>query len=123
MAEAEETEPEVIADGDIKLSRQTFPCYVYTEEACYQLPLYFVDDVMDMPFIEITDLCEMLVTVYQGFNGDTGYGLHLEKGGSVVQVTRENGCTMTIDFDEGTVLFEKSTGAFWRLVVVSKPES
>ena len=106
VAEAEETEPEVIADGDIKLSRQIFPCYVYTEEACYQLPLYFVDDVMDMPFIEITDLCEMLVTVYQGFNGDTGYGLHLEKDGSVVQVTRENGYTMTIDFDEGTVLFE-----------------
>ena len=55
------------------------------------MPLYFVNGVEDLPYINLMDWADLMVTVMQKVCGDKDYGLNVETDGDLVQLTRENG--------------------------------
>ena len=99
-------DPEVITEGDPSISRRVYPGFMYFAENTFELPLYFIDGVDDLPYIELKDMCNLLVSVYRDLLKDEGYSLHVETDGPVAEVTRDNGYTMLIDYEKGTILFD-----------------
>ena len=97
------------AENDVELSsfsEEVFPCYFYEMETAFDLPLYFINGVTDLPYINFSDWADILVTVYHSYIGDPDYSLTLETDGNVVEVTRENGYSMIMDFEESTFAIE-----------------
>lgn len=93
------------ADEETELAsytEQTFPFYLYDPEYSYDLPLYFINDISDLPYIDLADLGDMLVTIYQYCLGDTGYELNYETDGSVALITRESGYSLLITISRYT---------------------
>ena len=94
------------AAGEAAISTREYRCYLYNYDNRIDLPLYFVDDVTDLPFIEMNDLCDLMVRVYHDLAKDAGYDLSIEKNGPLVELSRENGYSLLIDFEDGTMLFD-----------------
>ena len=68
-------------------------------------PVYFLDGVDDLPYLEMDDMLNLLVFLNQDCIGDDGYKLSCEYDYSKVTVKRENGYSATFDFDNGTITF------------------
>ena len=100
-----DADPEVVTEGDPAINRRNLPCYMVTMEKRTEIPLYFVNGIEDIPYMEADDLTEILTTVYHELRQEESYSLKAEKEGSVVTFTRENGHTLKIDFDERTMVF------------------
>ena len=90
----------------VSISMQEYPCYLYELDYSVPLNLYFVNDVTDLPYIDLKDLADLLVCFRQEFMGDEGYELYLETDGYLAQLTRENRYSMLLNFQEGTISFE-----------------
>ena len=71
-----------------------------------RVPLYFIDGVDDLPYVEIRDWAELLYFVNVEFNEDEGYGLNIEYGNGKVTLERESGYTLELDFRNDRLLFE-----------------
>ena len=69
-------------------------------------PLYFLDGVDDLPYLEFEDMAALLWFLNQECMGDSGYDLSIEYKYSKVTLSRENGYTATFDFDKGTITFD-----------------
>ena len=87
-------------------SRKTYPLYVGVLGNKLEIPLYFVDGVTDLPFVNLSDWIDLMVTVNKGYRGDEDYGMSAEMDGPCVLCTRENGYSMLVDFKERTITFE-----------------
>ena len=72
-------------------------------------PVYFVDGVEDLPFMNMEDWKDLLVYAYNRVdtNGDKEYGLEMEvsEDGKSVTLTRDTGYPMKVDFEDGTMKF------------------
>ena len=101
--QADDTEEDV---SMASFSEKVFPCYLYDLENEFDLPLYFINDVTDLPYVNMADWADVLVTIYQSLLGDANYGLYLETDGNVLQLTRENEYSALMDFQECTFTFE-----------------
>ena len=102
--QADDTEDEDLTKASV--SETVFPCYFFDIENEFDLPLYFINDVTDVPFVNIADWADVLVTVYQSYIEDPNYELYLETDGNVVQLSRENGYSVIMDFQDCTFNFE-----------------
>lgn len=91
--------------GDVSIEQETFPCYLDSLENELELPVYFVNGVRDLPYIDLSDWADIMTTV-SNYYGDTGYELYLETDGHVALLTRDNEYWMLVDFQEGTIAFE-----------------
>ena len=67
--------------------KRTYPTYVgkTAEDILNQeFPLYFMDGVDDLPFVELNDWAELLYYIYTEERGDTGYGLSITTADNAV---------------------------------------
>ena len=87
------------------VSEETFPCYYDDVDVSFDLPVYFVNGVTDLPFMNLIDWTDVMTTVYQE-EGYEDYELSIEADGHVVMLTRENDYSMLVDFREKTISFE-----------------
>ena len=90
--------------GGATYTKQEVPFYFGTMESTLTYPLYFINDAMDLPYINLEDWADLMVQIYGDVNGP--YKLRLEIDGNVTQLTRENGYSMIIDFEEEKILFD-----------------
>ena len=70
------------------------------------IPLYFVDGVDDLPYVEIRDWAKLLYFVNVEFNQDTGYDLSYTCENGKVTLERENGYILELDFLNDKLIFE-----------------
>ncbi len=71
-----------------------------------EIPLYFVDGVDDLPYVEIEDWAMLLYFINTEFNEDAGYDLALRYNGDVVTLERESGYTLRFDFENDRLIFD-----------------
>ena len=71
-----------------------------------EFPLYFLDGVDDLPFVEIYDWAELLYFINTSLFSDIGYGLKIEYKGDIVTLERENEYTLDFDFGNRKLVFE-----------------
>ena len=72
------------------------------------LPLYFVDGVDDLPFVDLSNWKDFLIMVNDGGDKEnsSGYQLTYEEKGNTVVLTREDGqYYMIVDFENGKIRF------------------
>ena len=69
-----------------------------------QFPLFFIDGVDDLPYVNVGDWVD-LMNFYHRDAGDPGYVLEIDSNDDVVTMTRENGYTMTIDYENDKIVF------------------
>ena len=101
-----DADPEIVTKGDPAISRRNLPCYMITMGMRRELPLYFVNDIPDIPYMEVDSLTELLTQVYHDLLKDEGYSLEAIKEGTSVTFVRENDYILKIDFDERTMVFD-----------------
>ena len=69
-------------------------------------PLYFIDGVNDLPYVEIGDWAALLYFINTELRSDPGYDLSIERKEGVVTLERENGYTLDFDFASNRLVFE-----------------
>jgi hypothetical protein len=92
-------------DGTVTITSRTVPWYLGELDTTFDSPVYFVDGVTDLPYVNLGDWVDVMVSVYS-WNGDTNYALALETDGHVAMFSRETGYSMLFDFQEGTITFD-----------------
>ena len=93
-----------------QIEKKDFPlCYGSKDTVLMDnVPLYFVDGVDDLPFVDLKDWKDVLITVNDGNDKEkpSGYQLTYEEKGNTVVLTREDGqYTMNVDFENGKIRF------------------
>jgi len=61
-------------DSDVKVTVRVLPSYLGDPETNFELPVYFINGVDDMPYIDLKDWLNVMVSLMY-WVGDTGYGL------------------------------------------------
>ena len=91
-----------------QIREQSFPCYIddLDTELKEPYPLYFVDGVDDLPYVELYAWAELLCFLNREHCSDPGYGLTIYENGDTVRLERESGYTMELDFENDTILFD-----------------
>ncbi len=87
------------------ISTKMVPLYVISMQFELEIPLYFMDEQEDIPWISMTDAHELLLMTYQ-LLGDAGYQLTMETEGKRFFFIRENGSMTEIDFEKGRVIWD-----------------
>ena len=70
-----------------------------------EFPLAFIDGVDDLPYVNIGDWVELVNFYYTDCADDPDYALTIDSDNDVVTLTRENGYTMTIDYEKDRIVF------------------
>ena len=97
--------PQTEADTSVPtVSSETMPFYFYDMDNRFDYPVYFINDVKDLPYVNLSDWVEIMTGMLGG--DEEPYNLELETDGSVAMVTRENGFSMVIDFENPSIIFE-----------------
>ncbi len=92
-----------------KIVKRTYPTYVgkTAEDVLNQeFPLYFVDGVDDLPFVDLSDWAELLYFIYTEELGDKGYELSITTADNAVTLARENDYSLTFDFGKHKLVYE-----------------
>ena len=94
--------------GGEKSTENKYPLY-YQGAKLQELPLYFLNDVNDLPYIEVDDCVALLKNFYQFI--DKSDELSISKSGSIVKLVRQNetygvNIPVTIDFENDTIRFQ-----------------
>ena len=74
------------------------------------VPLQFVDDVEDLPWVDIEIWGQVLNYLQQEVYSEKNFEVTYTCDGETAQLTRENGCMMLADFEEGTLFFDDYNG-------------
>ena len=94
-----------------QVTTKVFPVYAFSVEETWRedFPLYFLDGVEDIPFVNLEDWKEVLVFIYNQLSaGEKTYTLDFEvlEEGKKVRLTRESGFPLVIDFEKGQMIFQ-----------------
>ena len=103
-AQAEEAEPA----GAHSIVEKTYTFYIgktADDTLNQEFPLYFIDGVDDLPYVEITDWAKLLYFINTDMNGDPGYGLDVHYQDDAVVLERENSYTLAFDFVNDRLVF------------------
>ena len=103
VAEDDEEEEDL---SKASVSEKVYPFYFYDIENEAELPLYFINEVDDLPYVNLSDWSDLMVDIYQYGLDDEGYELYLETDDNVAMLTRESGYSLVMDFAESTMSFE-----------------
>ncbi|MBR1559885.1 MAG: hypothetical protein IJ646_06560 [Clostridia bacterium] len=100
-----ETAPQLNLDYEIEGWYYTL--YVGDIDAYLEdIPLYFVNGVYDLPWMELTDFCDLMTTLAAEFQGDADYDLSVDASEEgKVYMNRENDYYALADFVNGKVTF------------------
>ena len=114
-----------------RIEEKKYPLYFTSTDikSDNDFPLYFVDGADDLPFADLGDWCEVLRNFFGDAEGFEGYQLTAtveDMSPGIVFIERENGSTMTCDFDDGEIVFtdfnafrSDSSGLYINLAAVS----
>ena len=69
-----------------------------------EFPLYFVNGVNDLPYLELEDAMEVLYEV-NFYDAPESYNMVMDYDGPIVTVTRENEYKMELDFEKDRITF------------------
>ncbi len=69
-------------------------------------PLYFLNGVDDLPYVELESWMELVIFLNREWMGDTNYDLMFNATGTDAAYVRENEYHMQFDFAEKTILFD-----------------
>ena len=103
-AQGEQTEPA----GAHSIVEKTYTFYIgktADDTLNQEFPLYFIDGVDDLPYVEITDWAKLLYFINTDMNGDPGYGLDVHYQDDAVVLERENSYTLAFDFVNDRLVF------------------
>ena len=95
------------AEESHTITGEDIPLYTVGQETGETMKLYFLDGVKDLPYMEISDLCDLLT----GLIGDGIVTFTKDVQGPVVTITRnhegsmDDGCHATFDFDKSEIRF------------------
>ncbi len=94
--------------GGEKSTENKYPVY-YHGYLTANISLYFLNDVNDLPYVEVDDSVELLKFLYQFI--DKPIELKVSKSGSIVTLVRQNetygvNIPVTIDFEKDTICFQ-----------------
>ena len=81
-----------------RIDRQIMPAYLGVIEGCFDMPVYFMDGVTDLPWVDLETWCGVMIGIATAWRNDEGYELHYAVEGETITLTRENGFGMTFDF-------------------------
>ena len=70
------------------------------------LPLYFLDGVSDLPYLEIDKLGELICFINTVIEGDSNYSLSKFYDDDTVTFERDSGYTVKFDFDKDSITFD-----------------
>lgn len=87
------------------VEEREYTVYLGSMDASLSMPLYFLDGMNDMPFVEMDSWKDFLIILYHEYLGDEGYDLTISSSGDRVVLERENGYSMTLDFDTDRITF------------------
>ena len=105
---AETTEPAASVAHTVDAKRVTM--YILDIENTVTIPLYFVDGVADMPWMDIEAWCDLLNYLQQKIYGENDFQLTYACDGEKAQLKRENGYRMVADFEDHTLFFDDYNG-------------
>ena len=93
-----------------QIDRKDGPVYYGSKDSVVMdsFPLYFVDGVDDLPFVDLSNWKDLLIEVNEGNSKKhpSGYQLTYEEKGNTVVLTREDGqYYMIVDFENGKIRF------------------
>ena len=71
-----------------------------------EFPLYFIDGVDDLPYVEVVDWAKFLYFMCTEVGGDADYNLSISYNDDVVTLERENEYTLDFDFANDKLVFE-----------------
>ena len=97
------------AAGAHEIVMRSYPTYIgdTADDTLDQgFPLYFIDGVDDLPFVDVYDWAQMLYFINTDLQDDPGYGLSIEYKGSRVILERESGYTLVFDFKNQKLIFD-----------------
>ena len=80
--------------GSHSIVERTYTVYLskYEEDTLNQeFPLYFIDGVDDLPYVNLEDWAKLLYFINTDLNDDQGYDLSIEYQDNAVILERENG--------------------------------
>ena len=95
------------AEESHTITSEAFPLYTMGSDTGETFKLYFLDGVTDLPYMEISDLCDLMTDLI----GQEIVTFTKEIHGPVVTVTRnhegssDDGCSATFDFDKSEIRF------------------
>ncbi|MDL2237944.1 hypothetical protein LJC56_08980 [Christensenellaceae bacterium OttesenSCG-928-K19] len=106
-------EPEEAAtEGESRLTSETLPIYFFQESEKDEVQLYYLDGQMDIPYISIDSVEQMLKDVCADVLQDIEYNITGENKDGVMLLKRENGSAVEIDFNENAVTYDDFNGFF-----------
>ena len=84
------------------------PAYICSldEQLTEPYPLYFVNGVEDLPYVELREWAEILYFMNREYAGDTGYELTYFEQESGIVLERENGYSLEFDFINDRLIFD-----------------
>ena len=107
---AAETAVEPKPDGH-QIEKKVVPYYMFSAEnkSPNGFPLYFADGVKDLPYVDLADwvkmMNEILPVVSPVLNADYHLDTIVDEENGMVTLSRENDSLMTLDFDDGTIIW------------------
>ncbi len=95
--------------GDHRITQKECKTYLSAdaeETILDPVPLYFLDGVEDLPYMDMNKWGELLFFVNNSLGEDKNYGLSGDQKGDTMILERENGYTMKLDFANDTITFD-----------------
>ena len=95
------------AEGEQRIYLRNYTVYASKEdkELTREWPLFFIDGVDDMPWIDMEELADLLNVLENDQYKAPAFHVSYQQEGAVITLTRENGFYMILDFDSSTVAF------------------
>ena len=95
-------------EGRHTVEKELYPTYFGTLEnrLSEEFPLYFLDGVTDLPYVEIEDWAELLYDLNVSYYGDEDYDLGIHYSDDTVILERENSYRLELDFQQDRLVFD-----------------
>ena len=101
--------PSAFAEGSTHtVEKREYVTYLASTEdtLAEPFPLYFLDGVNDLPYVEIDDLGELIYFMNTEVSEDPNYSLSSSYDGDTVIFERDSGYSVTFDFAKSTITFQ-----------------
>ena len=101
--------PSAFAEGSTHtVEKREYVTYLASTEDTLAdpFPLYFLDGVNDLPYVEIDDLGELIYFMNTEVSEDPNYSLSSSYDGDTVIFERDSGYSVTFDFAKSTITFQ-----------------
>ena len=95
-----------------EITRREYTFYIFDTDTYWTepVPLYFMDGVDDIPYLNLKEWLEIVVTLNRSLLDDTDYDLVFNWDGNDAAYIRESDYRMVFDFEADTITFDDYNG-------------